>query len=337
VDLSSAWFVLVAVLFAGYVVLDGFDLGVGILHLTVRRDAERRTLLQSIAPVWDGNEVWLVTGGGALFAAFPHVYATVFSGFYLAFVLFLFALILRAVSLEFRSKVDSVPWRAAWDAAFFLGSGLAALLLGVAFGNVVRGVPLDAEREFAGNFLSLLNPFALMFGVASVITLAVHGSLYLVLKTEKDLRTRMASVARLGGVLVPVFTAGLAGLSLAGSEPVRQAAAARPLLLALPVLATLSAATIPFLVGRRAFPAFLASCASIVLTLSFFFASLHPVMVYSLGSPENSLTASNAASSPLTLGIMLVIAGIGLPLVLLYTAWVYRTFRGPVRPDPEGY
>lgn len=335
--LESVWFVLVGVLLAGYAVLDGFDLGVGILHLGVKKDSERRTLLQSIAPVWDGNEVWLVTGGGALFAAFPHVYATVFSGFYLAFVLFLFALILRAVSLEFRSKVDAAPWRAAWDAAFFTGSFLAALLLGVAFGNIVRGIPLGPDREFAGTFLSLLNPFALAFGAASVAVMAQHGALYLVLKTEGDLRRRMSSVARWGGLLVPLGVVGLTALGIAGSEPVRTSFERVPALLALPLLAALLGLSIPWLLKTAPFRAFLASAGSIALTLAFFFASLHPTMVYSLGSPGNSLTAVNAASSPLTLQIMLVIAALGLPIVLFYTAWVYRTFRGPVTPDPDGY
>ncbi len=336
-DLESIWFALVALLFIGYIVLDGFDLGVGILHLGVRTETGRRTLLQSIAPVWDGNEVWLVTGGGALFAAFPHVYATVFSGFYLAFMLFLFALILRAVSLEFRSKVDAAPWRAIWDMAFAGGSTLAALLLGVAFGNLVRGIPLAPDHEFAGTFLSLLNPFALTFGLASVCVLAVHGSLYLVLKTEDPLRERFRAVARLGGVLLPLFILGLTALSIAGSDPVRTAFESRPFLLILPLGACAAGLGIPFLVRERPFGAFLASALAIVLTLAFFFSSLYPSMVYSLGSPANSLTVLNSASSPKTLGIMLVIAGLGLPLVILYTAWVYRTFRGKIVPDPDGY
>jgi cytochrome bd ubiquinol oxidase subunit II len=336
-DLQTVWFILVAVLLTGYAVLDGFDLGVGILHTTVKKDAERRTLMGAIGPVWDGNEVWLVTGGGALFASFPHVYATVFSGFYLAFMLFLFALILRAVAMEFRSKVESLPWRAAWDLAFSAGSGMASLLLGVAFGNVVRGIPLSADYEFAGTFFSLLNPFALMFGVASVCIMALHGSLYLVVKTEGDLGRRMGSVARMGGVLIPLFVLVLTGLSVSGSVPVHTAVGARPLLLVLPLLAMASGASIPFLLSRDAFRAFLASCFSIVSTLAFFFSSLYPTMVFSLGSPGNSLTVMNASSSPMTLKAMGIIACIGLPLVLFYTVWVHRVFKGKVTLDPDGY
>lgn len=336
-DLPTLWFVLVAFLLTGYVLLDGFDLGVGILHSGARTDAERRTFMQAIGPVWDGNEVWLVAGGGALFAAFPHVYATVFSGFYLAFILFLFALILRAVAMEFRGKVDAAPWRGAWDLAFSTGSTLAALLLGVAFGNIVRGIPLAPDHEFTGTFLSLLNPFAVLFGVASVIVLALHGSLYLHLKTGGDLKRRLGSVAVMGGVLVPLFVAALSGLGVAGSVPVRESVTTHPLLLALPLLGAAAGAAIPFLVRKNGLSAFLASCAAIGLTLAFFFAALYPNMVYSPGAPENSLTVANASSSPLTLKIMLVITGIAFPLICLYTAWVYRVFRGPVKLDPHGY
>jgi cytochrome d ubiquinol oxidase subunit II len=193
-DLNTVWFALVGVLFTGYVILDGFDLGVGVLHLfVVKRDEDRRVFLNAIGPVWDGNEVWLVTGGGALFAAFPIVYATVFSGFYLAFMALLCALIFRAVAIEFRSKHPSPRWRACWDVGFAAGSTGSALLIGVAMGNIAWGIPIDERGEFAGSFLGMLHPYALAMGVTTVALFAMHGAIYLVLKTEAMCRRECAA------------------------------------------------------------------------------------------------------------------------------------------------
>ena len=190
-DLNLLWFFLVGALLTGYAILDGFDLGVGTLHLFTRTDHERRISMNSIGPVWDGNEVWLVTGGGALFAAFPEAYATAFSGFYLAFMLVLFALIFRAVALEFRSKRPEAAWRSFWDASFSVSSTLAALLFGVAVGNMMQGIPVGADREFSGNLLTLLTPYPIMVGVLTVAMFTMHGSIYLLLKTEGDLHRRV--------------------------------------------------------------------------------------------------------------------------------------------------
>lgn len=190
-DLHIFWFATLGVLLTGYAILDGFDLGVGILHLTARDDHERRIYMNSIGPLWDGNEVWLVTFGGALFAAFPHAYATAFSGFYLPFMLLLFALIFRAVSLEFRSKVGGAGWRRLWDVAFSLASGTATFLMGVAVGNAMRGMPIGADFEFQGGLADLLHPYALLVGVLAVAVFAMHGSIYLYLKTEGDLQQRL--------------------------------------------------------------------------------------------------------------------------------------------------
>ena len=192
-DLPSIWFILVAVLLAGYAILDGFDLGVGILHLFITGDTERRIAMNAIGPVWDGNVVWLVTGGGALFAAFPEVYASAFSGLYTALMLLLTALILRAVSMEFRSKHPSVRWRAGWDIAFASGSFAAALLIGVAFGNVAEGIPMDAHHNISIGLLGLLNPYAILVGLTTVVLFAMHGAIYLVLKTEGELHRRIRS------------------------------------------------------------------------------------------------------------------------------------------------
>ena len=190
-DYNLLWFVLVGVLFAGYAMLDGFDLGVGALILRVKDDDERRVLYNAIGPVWDGNEVWLVSGGGALFAAFPPVYATVFSGFYLPFMLLLFALIFRAVAIEFRSKEPWRWWRRGWDFGFFAGSTTASLLIGVTMGNIVWGIPLDAKGEFAGTLLGLLHPYALLMGVTTVALFMMHGAIYLHMKTEGTLQARV--------------------------------------------------------------------------------------------------------------------------------------------------
>ena len=193
-DLNIIWFLLIAVLLIGYAILDGFDLGVGVLHLFTKDENERRININSIAPVWDGNEVWLLTAGGALFAAFPIVYATVFSGFYLAFMLLLFALIFRAVSMEFRGKVDSPKWRSVWDWAFGLGSLLPALLYGVAIGNILRGIPINSEGYFTGNFFSLLNPYSILVGLLSLVLFTMHGSIYLSMKSAGAHRERVKSL-----------------------------------------------------------------------------------------------------------------------------------------------
>jgi cytochrome d ubiquinol oxidase subunit II len=190
-DLNSVWFMLVGLLLTGYAILDGFDLGVGALHLFTSKDEDRRIFLNAIGPVWDGNEVWLVTGGGALFAAFPHVYATVFSGFYLALMLLLMMLIFRAVAIEFRSKQPMAWWRRAWDVSFSIASVVSSLLLGVALGNIAWGVPLRPDHEYAGTFLGLLNPYSLMVGLTTVALFTMHGAIYLVMKTQGELHDKV--------------------------------------------------------------------------------------------------------------------------------------------------
>ena len=187
-DLNTTWFILIGVLLSGYAILDGFDLGVGAIFLFVKGDENRRLVLNSIGPVWDGNEVWLVTGGGALFAAFPHVYATVFSGFYTAFMVLIFVLIFRAVAIEFRSKQPMQWWRNMWDRAFSVASILIAFLMGVALGNIVTGVPLGADKEFAGSFLGLINPYTVMVGITTVALFMMHGTIYVSMKTDGDLQ-----------------------------------------------------------------------------------------------------------------------------------------------------
>jgi cytochrome d ubiquinol oxidase subunit II len=337
-DLRVIWFVLVGVLLTGYAILEGFDFGVGALHLFAKGDQERRQLLNAIGPFWDGNEVWLVVGGGALFAAFPEVYATVFSGFYLAFMLFLFALIIRAASIEFRSKMPMTWWRGLWDTGFSFSSILASFLIGVALGNIAWGVPLTKDGEFAGSFLSLLHPYSMLVGVTVVSVFMLHGALYAVMKTEGVLRHRAQTwvkksllffavcyilVSFATVLFVPHMTA-----------PLKQA----PLLWVLPVLNFYAVLNI-FRETRRGLytEAFFSSAAAILLMLVMFGLGLFPYLVFSKPNPQFSLTIYNASSSMKTLSTMLTVAAIGMPLVLVYTFLVYRIFRGKVRLDGASY
>ena len=337
-DLNTIWFVLVGVLLAGYAILDGFDLGVGILHPFVQGDVERRLSINSIGPVWDGNEVWLVTAGGALFAAFPEVYATAFSGFYTAFMLLLTTLIFRAVAIEFRSKHASARWRQAWDALFSLGSLGAALLMGVAFGNVITGVPLDTGRNMTAGVVDLLHPYALLVGITTVAAFAMHGAIYLALKTDGDMQARVRSWVR---PLTVTFVLAYALTTLATLlfqphmvERIRH----QPVWFVVAVASVLAIANIPREVFHgREFRAFLSSSLTIALLLALAGVGLYPALLRSSTDPALSLTIHNAASSQKTLGIMLTIAIIGIPIVLTYTTVIYWIFRGKVRLGPHSY
>jgi cytochrome d ubiquinol oxidase subunit II len=337
-DLNTIWFVLVGVLIAGYAVLDGFDLGVGVLHLFAKNEEERRKHVAAIGPVWDGNEVWLLTGGGALFAAFPVVYATVFSGFYLALMLLLAALIARAVALEFRHALADPKWMRVWDWCLGLWSLVSALLFGVAVGNVLRGVPIGPGSVWQGSFLGLLNPYSILVGLVSLVFFVMHGALYLQMKTDGPLADRLGTYAfRLWVAFVVLY--GLATLVSGLVSPFLFAALGKnPLfwsLLALLVVAVVATA----LAMKRARPglAFLASSATIVAMIFLAAVSLYPRLVPARPDLANSLTIYNASSSLLTLRTMLVIALVGMPLVLAYTIVIYRVFRGKVRIDSGVY
>jgi cytochrome bd ubiquinol oxidase subunit II len=337
-DLPTVWFLLVGVLLLGYAILDGFDLGVGILHLFVaRNDHERRILLNSIGPVWDGNEVWLLTAGGALFAAFPLVYATVFSGMYLALMLLLAALIARAVSLEFRSKEPGPAWRRFWDGAFAVGSLLPALLCGVAMGNVLRGLPLDAESEFAGTFLGLLNPFALAVGLLSVAMFVVQGAVWLGLKTEGVLHERAHRVA-VGASWVFVGLWAIVTVLSRSAAPHLWRAYESAFAWVAPAALVVSAVAFRWALaqGRRGL-AFVLSSTTIAALLAIAGQGLYPYLVPAHGALPAGLTIYNASSSPLTLRTMLVIALVGMPIVIGYTVFIYHRFRGPVVLDEASY
>jgi cytochrome d ubiquinol oxidase subunit II len=337
-DLNTVWFILVGVLFTGYAMLDGFDLGVGALHLFVKKDEDRRIFLNAIGPVWDGNEVWLVTGGGALFAAFPVVYATVFSGFYLPFMALLAALIFRAVAIEFRSKEEWGWWRQMWDLGFAAGSVVSSFLIGVVMGNILQGIKLDERGEYVGGLYALLNPYALLLGVTTVALFAMHGSIYLVMKTEGELQARVRRwVNRAIGIFLACYIV-LNVATLVFAPHLLEIVRARPWLLMIFVLNVLIVLNIPRETHKRnEFRAFLSSCGAMATLMMLFGLTVYPNMILSMPDPENSLNIYNAASTPKTHFIMLVIAIIGVPIVLAYTASVYFIFRGKVKLTPHSY
>jgi cytochrome bd ubiquinol oxidase subunit II len=335
--LQITWFGLIAVLLAGYAILDGFDLGVGIWYLFTKGDERRRKLLRAIGPVWDGNEVWLLTGGGALFAAFPHVYATVFSGLYLALMLVLLALIFRAAAMEFRNGDECPKWRGAWDVGFALGSILPALLFGVALGNILRGLPLNRNMAYTGNFFTLLNPYALLIGVLGLVMLAQHGALYIALKTEGEQAELARGWARKSGYLFLVLLIAAMAVTFATQPLLIANYMDHALLWAVPALVVLCAVfTHRLNEAARAAGAFVASALTVGLMMVMCGVGLFPNLVPALGDPAISLTVANASSSELTLKVMLILALIGVPIVLLYTVWVYRIFGGKVKLDEGG-
>ncbi len=330
-DLNLFWFVTLGVLLAGYAILDGFDLGVGILHLGARKDEERRIFMNSIGPLWDGNEVWLVTFGGALFAAFPDAYATAFSGFYLAFMLLLFALIFRAVSMEFRSKREAPAWRRFFDYCFCGASALATLLFGVAVGNCIKGMPIDAHMEFAGAFVDLLGLYPLLVGVFAVAMFAMHGSIYLYLKTTGELQQRIHGwMWRTFGLFLVLYLLTTI-YSLVQVPNATRNFKEHPWVWVVVLLNVLAIANIPRAIhlGRPAY-AFLSSSCSIAAFVFLFGVALYPDLLVSSLNPAWSLDIYNAASSEKTLRIMQIIAFLGMPFVLAYTAVIYWVFRGKV-------
>jgi len=337
-DLNITWFVLIGVLLSGYAILDGFDLGVGAIYLFVKGDENRRLVLNSIGPVWDGNEVWLVTGGGALFAAFPHVYATVFSGFYTAFMLLIFVLVFRAVAIEFRSKQEALWWRNMWDRAFSISSVLIAFLMGVALGNIITGIPLGADKEFAGNFWDLINPYTVMVGVTTVALFMMHGTIYATMKTEGELQNKLKGWINNTIIFFVIMYVAVTNATLIYFTGMSRHFIDYPVLFNVAVLNMLAIANIPREIHHgREFRAFLSSAAAIASLMMLFAVGIFPNMVLSNPHPEYSLTIYNAASSQKTLNIMLIFAIIGIPFVLAYTISIYWIFRGKVTLDSTSY
>jgi cytochrome d ubiquinol oxidase subunit II len=324
--LAVVWFVLVAVLFIGYFFLEGFDFGVGmLLPLVGRRDEERRAVIATIGPVWDLNEVWLITAAGAIFAAFPDWYATLFSGFYLPLALLLAALIARGVAFEFRSQRPSPSWRRLWDGAIVFGSAVPPFVWGVAMADLMHGVPIDAHGNVHASLASLLSPYALIGGLAAVFLFALHGALYLTLKTTDELQERARQAAYPIGaiatglyflffVLTYFYTPLVAKLGLDPGV--------------VPVLAGLSMVSVRLLIERRLYAwAFAANGLTIVLAVASVFRALYPDVMPSSLNPAWSLTVANAAANPYSLKVMTVLAVTALPFVLAYQAWTYWVFR----------
>ena len=320
-ELTTVWFCLIAVLWIGYFALEGFDFGVGmLLPVLGREERERRVLINTIGPVWDGNEVWVLVAGGATFAAFPEWYATLFSGFYLPLLLILVALIVRGVAFEYRAKRDDPTWRARWDLAIFWGSLLPAVLWGVAFGNIVRGVPIDADLEYVGGFFNLLNPYALLGGLTTLPLFLTHGAMYVALKTDGPIRrearalaTRLGLVAALVAVLFLVWTQVDTGSVASGVLFV---------LAALALLAGVAAAG-----AAREGWAFLGTFVTIVLAVAGLFVALFPDVMPTSLADGTSLTTTNAAATAYTLKIMTGVAVVFTPIVLVYQGWTYWVFR----------
>ena len=323
-DLRVIWFLLVGILFTGYAILDGFDLGVGALHLFTKSDQERRLMLNSIGPVWDGNEVWLVTGGGALFAAFPDVYATIFSGFYTAFMMFLATLIFRAVAIEFRSKETWLWWRRLWDVSFSVSSILISFLIGVVLGNIIWGVPVGADKEFAGTFLGLLHPYPLMVGVTTVALFMMHGSIYVVMKTEGGLHDKIRGWINPCIIFFIMCYAMTTIATLLYIPHMTETVKDHPVFMVVGAISLFAVANIPREISLgRDFMAFLSSSAAMVCLMALFGFGMFPDLVFSNPSPANSLTIYNASSSLGTLKVMLIIACLGVPVVIAYTVGIY--------------
>ena len=330
--LNSLWFILIAVLYTGFFVLEGFDFGVGMLlpFLSRSKDPQktdhlRRMMINTIGPHWDGNEVWLLTAGGATFAAFPHWYATMFSGFYLALFLLLLALIARGVAFEFRSKDEDPRWRKLWDWAIFLGSAIPAVLLAVAFGNLVRGVPIDAEMNYVGGFFNLLNPYALLAGLGAVIAFLLYGTVFIGLKTDGELRERAHAAARKLWI-VTVIVLVLLMVATYLSTDILDQLGVNPGGIPFAGVAALLAAGY-FIRKRREGWAFSFVPTSVAFTLVTFFMIMYPRVMISSLDPAYSLTITNAASTHYTLQVMTIVALVFIPIVLAYQAWSYWVFR----------
>ncbi len=338
--IQIVWFSLLGVLMTGYAILDGFDLGVGILHVCVRKDQERRLLMNSIGPLWDGNEVWLVVFGGAIFAAFPKAYAAAFSGFYTPFMMVLAALIFRGVSMEFRSKQEWLWWRTFWDAAFCAASALATFLFGVVVGNCLHGLPLGADGDVQRplEFFELFGFYPTAIGLFAVATFAMHGSIYLYLKTEGELQKRIHGwMWTTFGIFLAMYV--LCTLLTMTTNP-RSVEKFRdyPWLWAVVVLNALVIANIPRAIYlNKPFYAFLSSSATIAAFTFLFGMTLYPNMITSTQSAADNLTLAKAASSETTLWIMLGVALLGMPFVLTYTATIYWVFRGKVQVGKFSY
>ena len=331
---ETIWFILVTVLFIGFFFLEGFDYGVGMLLPFVgKTNNERRAVINTIGPHWDGNEVWMITAGGAAFAAFPQFYATLFSGFYIALVLMLIALIARGLGFEFRSKKDDPKWRAFWDQMIFWGSLLPALLWGVTVGNLMRGIAVDAEMYYWGGLLPLLNPFALLAGLVFVSLFLLHGANFLALKTTGDIEARVKGMIGKLWLAATVLTVIFVVWAFFATDILTKPGVNGLAAAVLAAVALLASGW--FAKAAQYGKAFISGALTIVFATIMVFMGLYPRLIISTLNPEWSLTISNASASPYTLKAMTIVAAIFVPIVLVYVAWTYYIFRERVTADPE--
>jgi cytochrome d ubiquinol oxidase subunit II len=337
-DYNLWWFLVFGAVISGYAILDGFDLGAGSLHLFLRKEESRRIAMNAIGPLWDGNEVWLVIGGGALFAGFPVAYAAIFSAFYVPFMIFLVGLIFRAVSIEFRSKEPWPWWRRAWDIVYCFASVVISLSLGLMLGNVVEGLPLNANREFDGTLLSFFNPFAIMVSITTLALFMMHGAIFLTMKTESRLFVKLHVLANNFIVFFVVSFVITTIYALLYIPHLSDFFKSRPGWFAIPLLMILTIANIPrqVKVGKYRY-AFISSAVTIALLLIMVALEVFPYLLYSPQHPENSISVYNASSSVRTMKILLIMALIGTPLVGIYTSFVFWTFKGKVKLDEMSY
>jgi len=330
-DYNVIWFILVGVLLTVYAVLEGFDLGCGILHLFSKSEDERNTITRSIGPVWDENEVWLITGGGALFAAFPHVYSSVFSGFYLAIILLMLAIVFRASGIEIRNKSENKSWRKVWDYSFGIASLLIAVLLGTALGNILHGVPIDLNKEIHISLFGLLNPFSLLFGVSTAAVFALHGNLYAIIKSDGSIESAFIKKLRYTYTLAVLCI--VAVLIMCLSQPqLTENYRTHPALIIIPIFVLIIYTFLLIHILKKKYkPAFVFSTIGIVLIMTTVVTAMFPNIVFSTLVPDFNLNIYNSASSQLTLKTMLIISAIGLPLVIIYILYIYKVFRGKIK------
>ena len=337
-DLPTWWFLIIGAIFTGYGILDGFDLGAGSLHLFFKSDRDRRIALNAIGPVWDGNEVWLVIGGGALFAAFPVLYASILSGFYIPTIIFVSAIIFRAVSIEFRSKEPMKWWRQLWDITYSLSSILIALLLGLILGNIATGIPIEQDFIINAAALSLFRPFPLLVAITTLSLFAMHGSIFLIMKTEHVMHARLTIFVKYTVTIFIFFYISTTIAAIVYYPHLTDKLINTPVFLFVPVLAGLNVFNILFFVFKKKYLyAFLASGVTIGLLLILVAFELYPNVLLSTISPKNNITIYNAASSSKSLNIMLLLAAIGTPLAITYTCFTLWTFRGKTRLDEGSY
>jgi cytochrome bd ubiquinol oxidase subunit II len=338
IDYTTWWFLVFGGVISGYAILDGFDLGAGAMHLFLKKEESRRIALNAIGPVWDGNEVWLVIGGGALFAGFPVAYAAIFSAFYVPFMIFMVGLIYRGVAIEFRSKETGRIWRASWDFVYFFSCTVVTLSLGLMLGNVALGIPLDTNHEFAGNWLDFFNPFSILVAITTLALFMMHGAIFLTMKTEGRLFTKTTLLARNFTIFFVIAFTLNSLYTLLYIPHLSDRIRSNPQFFILPVIMVLAVANIPRQLTKGHYrTAFFSSAITIATLLITVAVEVFPYLVFAPNDPANSITISNGASSEKTMHLLLTIALLGTPLVATYTAFVFWTFKGKVKLDEMSY